>query len=332
MAFRAPQKALLYGELAKLVQAGFGIDKAADTILHGDPPRAQEQFADGLKSGLEQGKSIADSIRALDLPISELEIGLVEAGEKGGRLEDAFAHLANYFEMLDRTGRQVRARMIYPFVLLHAAIILPAIPLAVFPDGGGVHGFLFDIVTKFAIFYGLAALVTFAWIATSRAARTQAAPDRLLDRIPMVGKVRRSLAFARFCRVFKIYLLSGQRMDDGFRAAAAASASGAVFVASEDVVASIRRGDPIGPELVANPAFPKSLARSLLTAEEAGTLDTDLHRWSILMEANASEALEQLGAWLPKIIYAIVVLFVLYQIFAMASAYFGQITGLMDSI
>ncbi len=332
MAFRAPQKALLYGEFAKLVHAGFGVDKAADTILHGDPPREQERFAEGLKAGLAGGRTIADSIRDLDLPISDLEIGLVEAGEKGGRLEDAFAHLANYFEMLHRTGRQVRGRLVYPFVLLHMAVLLPAIPLAVFPGGGGMRGFLIDITTKFAVFYGLVGIAIAAWILVANAARTHPGPDRLLDRIPVVGKVRRSLAFARFCRVLKISLLSGQRMDDGFRAAAAASGSGAVYDASEDIVAKIRAGDPIGPQLLITPAFPKSLARSLNTAEEAGTLDTDLHRWSILMEANASEALEKLGSWLPKIVYFVVVIFVLWQIFAMAGAYFGQFQELIDDI
>jgi len=72
MAFNAPSKALLYNEFAKLLKAGFGIDKAADTVLSGKPPPEHREFSEVLNRGLGEGKSIAGAVADVALPVSEV--------------------------------------------------------------------------------------------------------------------------------------------------------------------------------------------------------------------------------------------------------------------
>jgi len=133
MAFNAPSKALLYNEFAKLLKAGFGIDKAADTVLSGKPPPEHREFSEVLNRGLGEGKSIAGAVADVALPVSEVEKRLIAAGEKGGRLEAAFAHLAGYFQSVDQTARQVRSGLVYPLVLVHLAVIFAHFPADVLP-------------------------------------------------------------------------------------------------------------------------------------------------------------------------------------------------------
>ena len=116
-----------------------------------------------------------------------------------------------------------------------------------------------------------------------------------MNRLPIVGKARVYAAMNRFCKVFEIFLLSGQKMSDSVEAAGMASGSGVVVAACERIEKRVAGGDPVGPELLlANEAFPREMARSLSSAEEAGSSEKDLQRWSALMRANADEAMERL--------------------------------------
>lgn len=328
MALRSSQKALLYREFAKLLQAGFGIDKAADTLLHQSPPVEQRRFAESLKAGLGSGRSIAESVGGSEVGLSELERRILDAGERGGRLEEAFAHLANYFEMTDRTVRAIRRRLVYPLVLVHAAVILPAVPRALFRETGAA-GFVASVAWQLAVVYLIGALLLVGWRWLARAGRRSATIDRSLNALPLIGRVRRSLSLTRFCKVFEIFLLSGRPPSEGVRAAGDASQAGALMAAGRRLEDHVRSGQPLGTGLRSEPAIPEALARSLATAEEAGSLEKDLHRWSVLMEGRAEESLERFGDWAPKVIYGVAVLFMAWQLVSLYMGYLSSLESML---
>ncbi|MDG2123575.1 MAG: type II secretion system F family protein [Verrucomicrobiales bacterium] len=331
MGFSNAERAQVYYEFAKLVGAGFGIDKAADTVLAQDPVPSLRIFAQGVKDGLGAGKSVAESVRALPLEVTELEWRLVEAGEKGGRLEDVFEHLAHYFDMVVRGTRQVRQALIYPAILLHMGVVLPALPGA-FVDGIG--GALVSVVVQLLVVYAVVVGGVIGWNWSAKRAKTSARIDGMLKRIPMVGKTRVYAAMNRFCKVFEICLLSGQKVSDAVNAAGGASGSGVVVEACGRIEKRVIGGDPVGPELLlAGEAFPREMSRSLSSAEEAGALEKDLRRWAALMRANADEAMERLAVWMPKVIYAVLLLLVAYQVVNLFfTSYLGPLQQLGEGL
>ena len=312
MGFSNAERAQVYYEFAKLIDAGFGIDKAANTVLGQEPSPSLRAFAQGVKDWLAAGKSVAESVRALPLEITELEWRLVEAGEKGGRLEEVFEHLSHYFDMVVRGTRQVKQALIYPAILLHLGVVLPALPGA-FVNGTGSA--LASVVVQLLVVYAVVTGGVIGWRVLAKRAKMSAGIDGMLNRLPIVGKARVYAAMNRFCKVFEIFLLSGQKVSDSVKAAGMASGSGVVVAACGRIEKRVAGGDPVGPELLlAGEAFPREMARSLSSAEEAGSLEKDLQRWSALMRANADEAMERLSEWLPKVIYAVVLLLVAYQV------------------
>jgi type II secretory pathway component PulF len=329
--FGAAARAHIYNEFAKLVGAGFGIDKAAEAVLAQNPPRGLAAFAGSVKDGLDAGKSIAESVADAPLPISPLESRLIAAAEKGGRVEDGFAHLAHYFEIVDRNAQRIRTGLVYPVILLHLAVVLPAIPAAV--AGGGWRGFATTVAVQLVVLYIAAAIGAVVFRRLAARAQTDPAPDRLLNRIPLVGAARRNSALSRFCKVFEIFVLAGQRTSEATSAAGQASGSGVLQAASHRVESSLADGNPLGPELLAYPeAFPNPLARSLATAEESGTLEKDLHRWASLFQTNADEAMTRLSDWGTKLIYAFAVIFVAWQVIRLFTGYLGYLNSAANTI
>lgn len=317
------RKELFYTELAKLTGAGFGVREAARAMIESGVPAAERSLLDSILEGLDQGKSIGGSFAAAG--VSELEQMLVEAGEKSGKPEPAFAHLADYFGMIAEARRQAWTAMIYPLVLLHLGLMLAALPTDI-----AIHGFQPGVmIVRF--FIGLA--VTYALIAVgygwvrwmiSKAPESEAI-DRRLGAIPVVGKARAALALARFARVFHAGLLAGLPMRETVRMAGEASQSGRVGAASARIASVVKEGGAVGPVMAGEPVFPKAFARSYATAEESGTLDADMDRWAKHFAADAADRVKRLTLVLPKIGYALIVAFVVWKILAFYAGYYGAI-------
>ena len=88
---------------------------------------------------------------------------------------------------------------------------------------------------------------------------------------------------------------------------------------------SLPAGNPIGPGMLAEPAFPKSFARSYSTGEAAGTLDKDLENWSKHFQNEARSAIETLASVTPRVLYFIILLFVGWKIVVFYNSYYGEL-------
>ena len=323
------QKHLFYTEMAKLLEAGFGIRQAGQAMLDTKPPASQVAMLHAMDAGLERGLSIVEAFGESSVDITDLEKGIVGAGERGGRLAQAFRHLADYFGLLATARRDVVQSMIYPFVLLHLGVLV-----SVITGGGGLMEertsgqMVLSAVLHLAVMYaGLAALF-FLVRMILRAAPTNAGIDRWLNRIPIIGGARRNMALARFTKVYHTAVLAGLSMKETVSMAVDASHSGVIREAGRTLLARADEGGALGPEFIGCGAFPSAFARSYATAEEAGGLDKDLDRWAKVYQEDAARGAKAVAVFLPKICYAVVVVFVVWKILGFYSGYYESLEHL----
>jgi len=331
MPLKDRHKALLYHELSKLSKAGFAITEAAAAALDSRPPANQRLFLEELQRGVEAGKTLSGAAGAASANLTALEISILKAAEEGGKIAEGLAHLAHYFEIREKAARKIRAGLLYPALLLHLAVILPALPKAVISRDFQWQAFCV-IATLLAIYLllgsGYIALRTL-----SKKASRSAFIDGMLRKIPFVGRVRHAFALSRFCEVLHIHLLSGSGPAKAIRAAAQASASGRILASCrQHILPAIETGNPAGPVLIANGRrdFPPAFARAYSTGEESGRLDEEMQRWALTFADQAERAVDRMSAGLPKLIYLLVVILVIWQIFNMANMYFAPIEQFMD--
>ncbi|MCP5532220.1 MAG: type II secretion system F family protein [Akkermansiaceae bacterium] len=321
------QKSLFHAEMAKLLEAGFDIRKAADVMRDTRLPKAQEALLDDLHRGLEEGKTITDAIGADRAAVSDLERHMIRAGERGGRLAQAFRHLAEYYEMIATARGEVIKGMIYPLVILHLGLLVGSLPGAAMLEGVKGADLITNLIRNLVIAYALAACLFFAFRSLWKWAAHDPKPDRFLRRVPWIGKARRDLSMARFCQVYHACLLSGVSMTETTRVACGSAQSGVLLEAGKKLAATAESGHALGPAFIESGAFPPAFARSYATAEEAGALDKDLDRWMKLYEADASSSIRHAAAMLPKICYVAILLYVGWQI---GRVYLGYLNGLQD--
>ena len=321
MTANAAHKHLFYSEMAKLLEAGFDIRKAAAVLLDTQLPVQQASLLKHLNKGLEAGELIAT---AFGKSISDIERAIIGAGERGGKLAPAFQHLADYFGMLASARREVVKGMIYPVIVLHLGVFIGIVPAALM-KGVAMAEILGSLVVTLLIVYAAAICIFMGIRALLNRAPGNPGIDRLINRVPWIGKARRNLAMARFCKVYHSCVLAGISMSETAQLASEASQSGVIREAGVKLVKAAKAGNALGPQFMADAAFPKAFARSYSTGEEAGTLDKDLARWSKLFQDDAESGAKQVAVMVPKLLYFLILGFVAWKITGFYGDYYSTL-------
>lgn len=330
---RRAEKAELFRELAKLVGSDFHLDRALQLLLGQKAGPGRQAWLAALQRGLGEGLGVAESLRVHGGAVADgLEIALLAAGERSGRLAPAFEHLARYHASAAEAAAKARGALIYPLLLLHVAIVLPEIPNALQVETG-VAGFAAGVLLRLGLLWGTLLGVGLLWRWASQRAAEQACLDRLLGRLPLLGAPRRHWALARFCQVFHAGLLAALRPSDCCRLAGEAAQSGALRAGAEIAARRVETGEPLAEALAAATAtaFDPLLVNAVATAEAAGGLDDEMRHWAQAESLRAAEAVERAAVWLPRVGYALVVAYVVWRIFGLMLGYFAGFSRLLDA-
>ena len=240
-------KFTLYSELSKLSSAGFPIHKAIESILDTNPPKNQADYLWQTLKGIKEKKSFSDSIQ-YNNGITSLEISLIRSGEKSGKIPEILSLLSNYFKLQNNSKKKIRAGLIYPIVMLHFAVLLPALPKAA--ASRNLVGELIIALITLLVCYFILIIGIFLVCHFLKKAQHVASYDRLFNRLPLINKVRRAFALSRFTEILRIHLISSHTVSDSLKAASEASLSGEIVESmSQEVLPSVNSGNPAGPNL-----------------------------------------------------------------------------------
>ncbi len=327
----AKQRAQLYHGLAKLIGAGLPIDRSVELLLEQNPAADVRAYLQGIQKGLAERLTVSEAIAKHNGSLATpLEISLMAAGERGGRMEVSCEHLASYFELREKSRQKAISALIYPLILLHLGVLFPDAPNMM--EGGGFTDYVPNTLKRLGVAWTVLILVAVAWRYCTKAAEKSVPVDRFLEWIPLIGSVRRHWALARFCQVFETGLLAALPITETVRLSGRSSQSAALTEAAEKAAKAIEQGEALAPSLKKTGAFGSTFINSVSTAEHAGTMDIEMSRWAKTETELAYFAQDRAAEWLPRIFYVIIVLYVASRIISWFSSYFGQANDLLNQM
>ena len=238
-----------------------------------------------VRADVVEGARLSDAMALAPDAFPPLVRAVTSAGEMSGKLGDIMERLATYLERSYQLRQKVRAALIYPALLSVMALgMVVALMVIVVPRL--VEQFdLFDaklpLLTRVVIAlsngvreYGLIILLLLAALSFlgARLLR-QPAMRRSLDRavlkLPLIGQQTRTVAAARFARVFATLSASGATALESLEGAKGA-ANNTVFADAADFIAErVREGGSFSAALSATGAFPPMMVH-MVTSGEAG--------------------------------------------------------------
>jgi general secretion pathway protein F len=215
----------LIRELSIMLGAGQDLDRALRFMIEMAPGRRLVVVLEQIRNAVRDGSSLADAIAAQPRSFPRLFVGLIRAGEAGGTLAATLDRLALLLERQRSLASTVRSAMVYPALLMAAAIgsivLLLTEVLPQFVPLFAQNGVALPRPTQILIGlgaavsdYGVYILVLLAaGLLLARSALRRPGPrraaDRMLLRLPVLGRLFREVVAAQFTRTLGTLLVNG---------------------------------------------------------------------------------------------------------------------------
>ncbi len=300
-------------ELANLLTAGVPLSKALDIVAReAAQPAARRRWSE-IRDEVMGGSSLAAALSRWPELFSPVYVAMVRAGETGGFLNTVLEQIAEFRSREQDLKGRVKAALVYPSLLaclaagVLAFLLVFFIPrfASIFSDfGGSLPGLTHAIMAAsgWLMKHGiaLAASVAVCAVVARRALESEAGQrifERVVLRIPGVGRVTARFALVRFCRMLGTLLAAGVPLVTSLTVAREAVGNRTLADTVTRAIDDVKAGSSLARSLgTGNRLFPAAVSEMIAVAEESGRLDAELVRIASAYEADLDRHLRMLVA------------------------------------
>ena len=242
---------------------------------------------------IEGGATLSEALNRFPRCFDRLMVGMVAAGETGGVLDLILSRVADFMEKSQKIKSRVKGAMIYPIVVLSAALtMLMLLMIFIIPKfqvvltemlGEGQMPWVTQTVLKVAQWlandYGWAILlgVPFAFIFLTRIIRQFRVGRYILDsirnRMPVMGQLTRKVAVTRWTRTLGTLIGAGVPILDAINVTSETAGNEVFSRMLINVQNSIRQGDTFATPLKQSKTVDLIVSNMVAVGEETGDLD-----------------------------------------------------------
>lgn len=330
--------ALFTRQLATLLSASLPLEESLAAVAQQtETPRIKSMIF-AIRAKVLEGHTLASGLSEFPKTFPELYIATVAAGEETGFLEDILERLADYTENRQLMRQKVSMAMLYPIILtIMAVIVVLGLMTYVVPQVVSVFdninqelpgltvgmmatsAFLID--NGIFLLLGLAgALASFkTWL---KKENNRFRYHQFILRLPLIGKLTRSMNTARFARTLSILSLSGVPILEALRIAGQVVSNLPMRKAVLTATDKVREGSTVSASLEQSRLFPPMTIRLISSGESSGKMEDMLERAAVQQERELESMISLiLGIFEPVLILAmgvvvlIIVLAILLPIF-----------------
>lgn len=293
------QLTLFTRQLATLTQVT-PIEESLRTIARQSERQEVQAIVSRVADAVVEGRRLADALAREPRSFPPLYRAMVAAGESSGSLPDILERQSALLERQAAMRSKLLSALSYPAILtlvalgVVAALMIAVVPRVVeqFDNVGQQLPLLTRIIIALSSFlaswWWALLLLAGAGLALFAAALQREGPrllvDRLVLRLPFVGRLIRDLHAARLARTLSTMIGSRLPLIEGLRLTAGTVHNRALRSATQELVEAIRRGGSLSGALGRAGVFPPLLVHLAASGESAGRLEVMLERAADYLE------------------------------------------------
>ena len=326
------ERALLLRQLATLLKAGLTLEEVLSLLVEqAESPGLRRQLG-AIRARVMEGQSLSAAMAEHPRLFPYLFTAAIAAGERAGQLEIVLERLADFAEQREAMNRGLSLALVYPLLLALIAIavvwgligfVVPRV-VGVFEQAAQELPWLTRsllALSDFIATYGLI-LIAVLVVGTVFAVLALRRPgprgwlDRLLLRLPVLGRLVRARQTASFTRTLAILVSSAVPLVEALKVSAGVVGNRVVRTDIERVAAQVREGVSLSRAL-SDAAWLSPVARRLISGgEKSGELAPMLDHTAAIQERELNAATTVLLAVLQPLLILLVGLMVLYIVLA----------------
>ena len=306
-------------QLATMLKAGLPLIQSLDVAAETTEQKHVRDFIMALRNEVAVGHTFSDSLRNYPNIFDNIYCNLVAAGEISGTLDIMLDRIASFQEKDQRLKANIKKALTYPIAVLIIAGVVTAVLLInvvpAFEETFASFGAELPVFTRFVVaiseamqkYWGLVvgsliAIIGVFKLALSKSKRFSYALDKYILKVPIFGKLLFLSAIARFSRTLTTTFSAGIPMLDALNSSAGATGNQHVANAVLGIRDKVSQGSLLNVAMKENSDFPPLLQQLTKVGEEAGALETMLHKAADSYEDSVNDAVDTLTALLEPAI------------------------------
>ncbi len=323
-------KAYFFHMLAVMVDSGMPLVEALNSIA----PRVENlRFRRVLKTiafNAEHGSTMSDAMVRFEDVFDEAEIGIVRAGEATGRLDKMLFKLSAQLTRSYAINSKLWGAAVYPIVVLCVLLLVATgMLLWIFPtllgllEEGGISGETLPLATRVLI--GIhASIVNYWWLMLiviliiygtwklyTASDYGAAAWDAKKLKIPIIGKLARSVNIWRFVSLLGILITSGLPVIKALKIDGGAIENKMYKLKIQEIIDGVRKGRKISDCMSdSDYLFPSEVKDMVRVGEISASLGNVSEKISSQYEMEIENKIDRLMAIFEPVMILVVGLFV----------------------
>ncbi|MCP5017729.1 MAG: type II secretion system F family protein [Ketobacter sp.] len=309
-------------QLATMMKAGVPLVQSFEIVADGHDNPTMRELLLKIKSDIEGGNNLANSLAAHPAYFDDLFISLVESGEQSGALETMLDRIAIYKEKTEALKAKIKKAVKYPIAVVVVAAIVTAILLIkvvpTFQELFAGFGAELPAFTQMVInmsewlqewwFVVLIILIALGVGFAEAKKRSQAfcdALDRMALKLPVAGDIIYKATIARYARTLATTFAAGVPLVEALESVAGATGNVVYRNAVNKIKEEVSSGTQLNFSMKASGVFPSMAIQMTSIGEESGALDTMLDKVATYYEDEVDNAVDGLTSLLEPLIMAV---------------------------
>ena len=315
-------------QMATLMDAGLPLLRSLRVLERQSQNVTLKEALHDMGESVESGNSFSESLASHPKIFDTLYINMVKAGEAGGVTELVLTRLSEFMEKAAKIKNKVKSAMIYPTVILIAALaittflLLTVIPKfeEIFEDLlegkslPGVTQFVINVSNILKNYFLYVAIGIFALVVIYKLwARTRIGKlirDRVAISVPVFGTLTRRTCIARMTRTLGTLLSSGVPLLQALGIVRDTSGNAVFAAALQKVHDGVKEGENMSSLMEQTKVFPPMVVSMVDVGEETGAIADMLTRIADTYEDEVDNAVAGLTSILEPMMIMVLALIV----------------------
>ncbi|RKY10128.1 MAG: hypothetical protein DRP66_00480 [Planctomycetota bacterium] len=297
-------------EFAGMYGAGLSIARCLETFEEQAENTALKSIITDIREHVDTGLSLAEAFEKHRLVFSDFFLGMVEAGEKGGRLAETLQMAADYLEKQSELRSKVKSAFAYPIALgVMCCLIVTALVIFVIPVFQKLYSQLnIDLPGPTLMLILVSEIVRNYWMIAvpaigitvylirriCRNPQVKQKLDSFKLQMPMFGRLNRMVVVSRFIRTFSMMAHAGVPVVEALELAKRVSNNYEMEKIADALREEVLVGNPLAGPMSKYPLFPPMIVQLTAAGEEAGILPEMLNKGVDFLDSHIERAIQSL--------------------------------------
>lgn len=294
-------------QMAAMLDAGITTDKALNLVRQKTENAKVKELYGKIYEEVQKGQSISRSIEATKA-FPALFVNMIKSGEASGDLAKTLKTLSKFYEKEADMRRKIKSALIYPIILAILTVII-TIVLVAFVLPGITESFTSDnmpwltqmlmnistfVTKRWYIVVGVIGLTIYGVTQLFRIDKFKVEFDRLKTKIPVIGKILRTIYSARAANTISSLYSVGASMLVIVNETGGTIGNRYIEKLFDDIYIKVSTGEFLSDSMEETRMFDPMLTSMIKIGEEAGDLEDVLNSISIYFDNEATAATGQL--------------------------------------